>query len=75
MSRKLKNVGFLFDVVKFFSTQLHFSVVNLTTDNRFSSSQLSAELLHKHITVLEMMRKSTDNFTVNLKQERQERLG
>ena len=41
--RKQKNVGFLFDVVKFFFTPLHCFRVNLTTDNWFTSSQLSAD--------------------------------
>ena len=40
-----RNVGLLSDVVKFLSTLLHFSGVNVTTDNWFSSFQLAVDLL------------------------------
>ena len=61
--------------MKFLSTPLHIPGVNLTTDNWFSSSQLSANLLQKQITLLETMRKSSENFATNLQQERQEGFG
>ena len=52
-----KNVGSSSDAIKFLSTPLHFSEVNLTTDNGFRSSQLSADLIQKQITLLETMKK------------------
>ena len=59
-----KNVQCMSDVVKFSSTLLHFSFVNLTTNICFNNSQLTAELLQKQFT-----------FTVNLQQETQKVLG
>ena len=46
----------------------------MKTDNRFTSSQLAADLHRKQITLLETMRKTSENFPLNLKQGRQEEL-
>ena len=60
-----RNVGLSCDVVKFLSTLLHFSGVNATTDNWFSSSQLATDLLKKQITLMGTMRKTSENFPLN----------
>ena len=61
-----RDVGLSSDVVKFLSTLLHFSGINVTTDNWFTSSQLAVYLLQKQITYLVMMRKTSKNFPLNL---------
>ena len=53
-----RNVGLASDVVKILSCPLHFSGINITTDNWFTSSQLAADLLQKQITLLDIMRKN-----------------
>ena len=53
-----RNVGLASDVVKILSSPLHFSGINITTDNWFTSSQLAADLLQKQITLLGTMRKN-----------------
>ena len=53
-----RNVGLVSDVVKILSSPLHFSGINITTDNWFNSSQLAADLLQKQITLLGNMRKN-----------------
>ena len=53
-----RNVGLASDGVKILSSPLHFSEINITTDNSFTSSQLAADLLQKQITLLGTMRKN-----------------
>ena len=53
-----RNVGLASDVVKILSSPLHFSGINITPDNWFTSSQLAADLLQKQITLLGTMRKN-----------------
>ena len=53
-----RNVGLSADVVKHLSQPLHFTGVNITTDNWFTSYQLATDLLQKHITLLGTMRKN-----------------
>ena len=53
-----RNVGLASDVVKILSSPFHFSGINITTDNWFTSSQLAADLLQKQITLLGTMRKN-----------------
>ena len=61
-----RNVGLSFKIVKFLSTLLHFSGVNVTTDNWFTSSQIATDLLQIQITLLVTMRKTSENFPLNL---------
>ena len=60
-----RNVELSSDVVKFLSTLLHFSGIDITTDNLLTSSQLAADLFQKQITLLEGMRKTSENFPRN----------
>ena len=53
-----RNVGLASDVVKILSSPLHFSGINITMDNWFTSSQLAADLLQKQVTLLGTMRKN-----------------
>ena len=53
-----RNVGLASDVVKILSSPLHFSKINIATDNWFTSSQLAADLHQKQITLLDTMRKN-----------------
>ena len=53
-----RNVGLASDVVKVLSAPLHFSGINITTDNWFASSQLAADLLQKQISLLGTIRKN-----------------
>ena len=53
-----RNVGLASDVLKILSSPLHFSGINITTDNWFTRSQLAADLLQKQITLLGTMRKN-----------------
>ena len=69
-----RNVGLSSDVVKFLSTVLHFSGVDATPDNWFTSSQLAADLLPKQIILLGTMRKTNKNFPLNLQHGRQKGL-
>ena len=59
-----RNIGLSADVVKFLSQQLHFTRVNITTDNWFASSQLATDLLQKQITLLGTMRKNRGELPV-----------
>ena len=59
-----KNVGLSADVVKFLSQPLHFTGVNIITDDWFTSFQLATDLLRKQITLLDMMRKNRRKFLV-----------
>ena len=58
-----RNFGLASDVVKILSSPLHFSGINITTDNWFTSSQLAADLLQKQITLLGTMRKNKREFS------------
>ena len=53
-----RNVGISAVVVKLFSQPLHFTGVNITTDNWFTSSQLATDLSQRQITLLGTMRKN-----------------
>ena len=61
-----RNVGLSADVVKFLSQPLHLTGVSITTDNWFTSSQLATDLLQKQIILLGTMRKTGENFRLNL---------
>ena len=52
------NVNVSADVVKFLSQLLHFTGVNIITDNWFTNSQPATDLLQKQITLLGAMRKN-----------------
>ena len=65
--RNERNVGLSSDVVKFLSTLLRLSGINVTkSDDWFTSSQLAADLLHKQITLLGTLRKTSEHFPLNL---------
>ena len=53
-----QNVGLAADIVKTLCEPLYFSGVNVTTDNWFTSTNLTTGLLRKQITMLSTMRRN-----------------
>ena len=71
--RNHRNVGLSTDVVKFLSQPLHFTVVDITTDNWFTGSQLAIgfTLETNHFARYDE-KKTGEKFTLNLQQEKGE---
>ena len=60
-------VGLSTDIVIFYSKLHHFSGVNMTTDNRFTRSNLAADSFKKQITWPGAMSKNRQNFGLTSK--------
>ena len=67
-------VGLSTDIVIFYPKLHHFSGVNMTTDNRFTHSNLAADSFKKQITWPGAMSKNRQNFGLTSKYRGKKRL-